>query len=192
LIGNSGTNFIHSGAYGAFLGDIQIATLSQTLNTFPGQGYLLSFWLANPVSGSGQQFLVNWNTNSTSTNRIYYLTSPPVLHWTNLTMVVTATDTNATLQFGAQNDPDGFGLDDVTLTPIPAPSFCAVTETNNLLQFSWNSLAGVAYQLQFSTNLLTTNWVNLGAAISATNGIVTTTNNVGPDPQRFYRVRRLP
>jgi subtilase family serine protease len=192
LSGNAGTNFIHSGAYGAFLGDIQIATLSQTLNTFPGQGYLLSFWLANPVSGSVQQFLVNWNTNSTSTNRIYYFTSPPVLPWTNITMVVTATGTNATLQLDARNDPDGFGLDDVTLIPIPAPSFRTVTETNNLLQFSWNSLAGVAYQLQFSTNLLTTNWVNLGAAINATNSTATTTNSIGPDPQRFYRIRRLP
>ena len=192
LIGNAGTNFIHSGAYGAFLGDTQLATLSQTLYTFPGQGYLLSFWLANPVSGSGQQFLVNWNTNSTSTNRIYYLTNPPVMPWTNLTMVVIATGTNATLQFGAEDVSNGFGLDDVTLIPIPAPSFCAVTETNNLLQFSWNSLAGVAYQLQFSTNLLITNWVNLGAAINATNSTATTTNNIGPDLQRFYRVRRLP
>jgi hypothetical protein len=192
LIGNAGTNFIHSGAYGAFLGDTQLATLSQTLYTFPGQGYLLSFWLANPVSGSGQQFLVNWNTNSTSTNRIYYLTNPPVMPWTNLTMVVIATGTNATLQFGAEDVSNGFGLDDVTLIPIPAPSFCAVTETNNLLQFSWDSLAGVAYQLQFSTNLLITNWVNLGAAINATNSTATTTNNIGPDLQRFYRVRRLP
>jgi hypothetical protein len=189
---SGGTQFIHSGTYGAFLGDTQLATLSQTLNTFPGQGYLLSFWLANPVSGSVQQFLVNWNTNSPGINRIYYFTNPPVLPWTNITMVVTATGTNATLQFGAENDPDGFGLDDVTLTPIPAPSFRTVLKTNNLLQFSWNSLAGVAYQLQFTTNLPTTNWVNLGAAINATNGIAATTNNIGPDPQRFYRIRRLP
>jgi hypothetical protein len=112
--------------------------------------------------------------------------------WTNITMVVTATGTNTTLQFGAENVPDGFGLDDVTLIPIPAPSFLAVSKTNNLLKFSWNSLAGVAYQLQFSTNLLKTNWVNLGAAINATNSIATITNNIGPDPQRFYRIRRLP
>jgi subtilase family serine protease len=189
---NSGTNFIHSGTYGAFLGDNQIATLSQTLNTFPGQGYLLSFWLANPVSGSVQQFLVNWNTNSLATNQIYYFTNPPVLPWTNITMVVTATGTNATLQFGAENEPDGFGLDDVTLAPIPTPSFRTVAKTNNLLAFSWNSLAGVTYQLQFSTNLLTTNWVNLGAAINATNSIAATTNNIGPDRVRFYRMRRLP
>jgi subtilase family serine protease len=189
---SGGTNFIHSGTYGAFLGDTQLATLSQTVYTFPGQDYLLSFWLANPVSGSVQQFLVNWNTNSAATNQIYQLYNPPVLPWTNITLVVTATGTNTTLQFGAENDPDGFGLDDVILTPIPAPSFRAVVKTNNLLQFSWNSLAGVAYQLQFSTNLLTTNWVNLGAPISATNSIATTTTNIGPDLERFYRIRRLP
>ena len=188
---SGGTNFIHSGTYGAFLGDVQLATLSQTLNTFPGQGYLLSFWLANPVSGSVQQFLVNWNTNSAATNQIYQLNNPPILPWTNITMVVTAISTNTTLQFGAENDPDGFGLDDITLIPIPAPSFRTVLKTNNQMQFSWNSLAGVAYQLQFTTNLPTTNWVNLGAAINATNSIATT-NNIGPNPQGFYRIRRLP
>ena len=189
---NSGTNFIHSGTYGAFLGDIQIATLSQKLNTFPGQAYLLSFWLDNPTNGAAQLFLVNWNTNSPGINQIYYFTNPSVMPWTNITMVVTATGTNTTLQFGAENMPDGFGFDDVTLIPIPAPSFLAVSKTNNLLKFSWNSLAGVAYQLQFSTNLLKTNWVNLGAAINATNSIATITNNIGPDPQRFYRISRLP
>jgi hypothetical protein len=191
LIDNAGPDFIHSGWYGAFLGDTQIATLSQTLNTFPGQGYLLSFWLANPVSGSVQQFLVNWNTNSPGTNQIYYLTNPPVLPWTNITIVVTATGTNATLQFGAENDPDGFGLDDVTLTPIPVPSFRTVAETNNLLQFSWNSLAGIAYQVQYSTNLTKTNWIILSTN-TATGSILTFTNSYGTDWQRFYRIRRLP
>jgi hypothetical protein len=144
------------------------------------------------VSGSVQHFLVNWNTNSPDTNRIYYLTNSLALPWTNITMVVTATGTNTTLQFGAENDPDGFGLDHVTLTPIPAPSFRTVVKTNSSLQFSWNSLAGVAYQLQFTTNLSATNWVNLGAAINATNSITATTTNIGPDRQRFYRLRRLP
>ncbi len=192
FIDNSGPNFIHSGTYGAFLGDTQIATVSQTLNTVPGQGYLLSFWLANPVAGSVQQFLVNWNTNSPGINQIYYLTNPPVLPWTNITLVVTATGTNTTLQFGGENDPDGFGVDDVTLMPIPAPLFRTVTRTNSLLRFSWESLAGVAYQLQFCTNLPNANWVNLGAVIQATNSTAVTTNSFGPDPQRFYRVKWLP
>ena len=191
--GNSGTNFIHTGTYGAFLGDSpQIGTISQTLTTVPGQGYLLSFWLANPMSGSVQQFLVNWNTNSPAINQIYYLTNPPVLPWTNITFVVTATGTNSSLQFGAQNDPQGFGLDDVSVKPIPLPSITAFTKTNNVVNFSWNSLAGVAYQLEFSTNLLSPNWMSFGSVVYATNSIATTANLLGSDPQRFYRIRRLP
>ena len=50
----SGYDVVHSGTYGAFLGDDQLATLSQSLTTVAGQNYLLSFWLDNPVSGSVQ------------------------------------------------------------------------------------------------------------------------------------------
>ncbi len=49
LTDGSGPDFIHSGNYGAFLGDTNPATLSQTIKTVPGRSYLLSFWLANPV-----------------------------------------------------------------------------------------------------------------------------------------------
>jgi hypothetical protein len=125
LADGSGASFIHSGSYGAFLGDTNPAFLSQTVQTVPGQSYLLSFWLDNPKSGAGQEFLVDWNTNSASTNQIYFISSPGVLAWENITFVVQATDTNATLQFGAQNPPDGFGLDDVSLVAVFQPTFTA-------------------------------------------------------------------
>jgi hypothetical protein len=35
--------------------------------------------------------------------------------------------------------------------------------------------------------LTATNWTNLGNAITATNGVITALDAVGPDPQRFYR-----
>jgi hypothetical protein len=113
---------VHSGAFGAFLGDTNIATLSQTLTTIPGQRYLLSFWLDNPTSGSGEQFMVYWNTNRSGTNRIYSLNNPPAFAWRKLAFVVTATDTNTTLQFDAQNDQLFFGLDDVNVVAV-LPAF---------------------------------------------------------------------
>jgi subtilase family serine protease len=190
---NTGTNFIHSGTYGAFLGDNQIATLSQTLSTVSGQRYLLSFWLANPVSGSGQQFLVNWNTNSAGTNQIFFLNNPPVLPWTNLTFVVTAAGTNTTLQFGAANPPNGFGLDDVSAVPIPVPALTRFSRNAGAFTFAWNSLAGVAYQMQYKTNLLQPNWIALGS-VTATNNTLTVmdTNANSSSPSRFYRVVELP
>jgi hypothetical protein len=112
--------------------------------------------------------------------------------WTNMIFVVAATGTNTTLQFGARNDPVAFGLDDVSVQAIPTPSFRTVTKTNGVLKFTWNSLSNVAYQVQYSTNLTQTNWINLGGAINGTNYIMTATNAIGPDPARFYRIRRLP
>ncbi len=107
----------HSGNYFAFLGDTQLATLSQTLATVPGANYLLSFWLDNPTNGAPEAFLVNWIVSGAVTNTLYDVTSPPVLAWTNLQYFVTASSPNTVLQFGAQNGPFGFGLDDVSVTP---------------------------------------------------------------------------
>ena len=182
---------VHSGSFGAFLGDIQVASLSQVLPTVPGQGYLLSLWLDNPTSGSTQIFHVNWNTNSVSTNTIYSLLNPPVLPWTNLQFVVTATGTNTTLQFGAENDPNYFGLDDVNVTPIPMPTFTSFSKKTNGLSLTWNALAGIAYQVQYKTNLLQTNWISLSTN-TATGNSISVTNTISADPRRFYRVRRLP
>jgi hypothetical protein len=119
------------------------------------------------------------------------LTNPPVFGWTNYLFVVTATGTNTTLQFGAQNDYYYFGLDDVSVTPIPLPTFTAFSKKTNSFSLTWNTLAGVAYQVQYQTNLLKTNWIIL-ATNTATASTLTFTNTLGADPQRFYRVRRLP
>jgi len=190
---------VHSGTYGAFLGEAgSLAYLSQTLPTIPGQVYLLSFWFENPnVIFSGgvtpNQFVVNWNTNSPSVNTIFNQINMAALNtWTNMTFILTATGTNTTLQFGSRNDPAAFGLDDINVWPIPNPSFRSASKTSaNAVAFSWNSLASIAYQVQFSTNLTKTNWIILSTNI-ATGSVLTFTNSYGTDIQRFYRIRRLP
>jgi subtilase family serine protease len=192
--GSLSDNVVHSGIYGAFLGDNIIATLSQTLNTLPGHRYVLSFWLANPQTGLGQQFMANWNTNSPATNQIYSLNNPPAFAYTNVSFVLTAAGTNTTLQFGAANPPDGWDLDDVTVTPAPAAAFAsfAVNNTNGA-QMTWNSLAGLNYQVQYKTNLTQLSWLNLTniAAASSLTGI-TDASFPGSGSQRFYRLVLLP
>jgi hypothetical protein len=105
---------VHSGNYGAFLGENGFAaTLSQTLPTVPGQHYLVSFWLDDLIPGSVQSFNAFWNgTNLTS------LLNPPAFTWSNFLTVVTASDTNSLLEFDVENDPSYFGLDDITATPV--------------------------------------------------------------------------
>ena len=174
LLDGSGPNFIHSGSYGAFLGDTNLATLSQTIATTPGQNYLLSLWLDNTITGAGQQFLVNWNTNSAGTNQIYFLNNPPVLPWTNLTFWVTATDTNTTLQFGAQNPPNGFGLDDVRLIALTPPAF--TSQPTNLTIMSGGSATFSATASGFAP--LSYQWLKNGTNLANAVNIVGATSNV--------------
>jgi hypothetical protein len=64
----------------------------------------------------------------------------------------------------------------------------SVALSGNTVTFSWLTTPGVAYQVQYTTNLASVNWTNLGAAIMATNGVTTGFDNLGSDPQRFYRI----
>jgi hypothetical protein len=42
--------------------------------------------------------------------------------------------------------------------------------------------------VQYTTNLASTSWLNLGAAIVASNSVTAASDNFIPDPQRFYRI----
>ena len=176
---------VHSGNYGAFLGEGGFpATLSQTVATMPGQLYQFSFWLDNPQAGTNQIFAASWDGNS-----LVNFTNPPAFAWTNFQFLVPASDTNTVLQFAAENDPNYFGFDDVSVAPVPAVAFGTLTQTNSNLLLAWNALAGLNYQIQYTTDLTQTNWQVLGTVTAATNfATFLETNLSGPDPQRFYRL----
>ncbi len=177
---------VHSGNYGAFLGQGgYLATLTQNLPTTSNQLYQLSFWLNNPVSGSGQQFAARWNGVSILLNAI----NPPVFAWTNFQYLATATGTNTQLRFFARNDPNFFGFDDVTVTPVPPVRFQDLSSISGGLALTWNALAGLKYEVQSTTNLALTNWeslVNLTATTNSASFIETNLLN-GTD-QKFYRL----
>ncbi len=182
-------NYIHSGYYGAVLGEPgSLGTLSQTLPTVPGQPYLLSLWLYNPFSTTPEIFDVNWNTNS-STHTIYSLSNPPAFAWTNLLFVVTATGTNTTLQIADENNSSYFGLDDISVTPIPRPTITGFGKIAGSFGLTWPTVAQVHYQVQYNTNLLRTNWVTWLSVTALTNAVTATnTNAINASPVRFYRV----
>jgi hypothetical protein len=183
----------HSGSYFAALGEPNtLAYLSQTVPTLPGQSYLLSLWLNSPNSFYfPNEFNVSWNGNM-----LFDQTNVPATSgWTNLQFIVTATGNSTILRFGERDDAWYLGLDDVSLTPIPAALFqpTMVTVTNNNLKFRWNALTGLVYQVQFKTNLLQTNWVVL-KNVPATNTTVSfvDTNPITGSPQKYYRLLILP
>jgi subtilase family serine protease len=189
--GNS--QLVHSGTYGAALGPSgSLGYLSQTLPTFAGQNYLLSLWLDNPNNSYGatpNQFLVQWNGTT-----IFSQTNMPFTTWTNLQFLVTATGPSTVLQLGFRDDPYYLGLDDISVTPIPVPAFRAAAKTSSSFNLAWGTMTGLVYQVQYKTNLLQANWINLGKPLIATNGNLTVsdTNAIGSSPQRFYRLMVLP
>ena len=192
----------HSGTYFAALGSAgSVGYLSQTLATFTNQAYMLSLWLDGPdvsqvtdgliTNNTPNEFSVSWNGST-----LFDQVNIGPIGWTNLQFVVTATGISSVLQFGAQDDPWYLGLDDVSVVPIanpPNPSFSSVVKLSNTnaVAFSWNSMSNYVYQVQYSTNLATTNWITLSTNL-ATGPVLTVTNGTDTDPQRFYRILRLP
>jgi hypothetical protein len=53
-------------------------------------------------------------------------------------------------------------------------------------------MAGLAYQIQFQTNLASANWLNLGGLTNATSSTMSASDVIGPGSGRFYRVALVP
>ena len=188
----------HDGAYFAALGQVSdIAYLYQPIPTTPGQRYLLSFWLQNTVGEAPNEFLVQWDTNSPAP--IFDQTDMGSFAWTTYQFTVTATGALTTLQVGNRNDNSYFGLDDVSVTPVPAPvvvepilSAAPVITSANApaLQLSWTAVPESTYQIQSTGDLLDpTSWVPFGSSIVATNNNITISTPTTLATTQFYRLK---
>ena len=68
------------------------------------------------------------------------------------------------------------------------PEFQAVTLTNNTLNLTWSTETGARYQLQYTSDLSSSNWINLSSPVTATGATLSTTDSLTNGPQRFYRL----
>ncbi len=181
--------WFHTGKYGMAMDQHRsLGFLSQSLNTIPGQAYLLSLWLANPSNANGatpNQFTVQWNGST-----LYNQVNLPFMAWTNLQFIVTATNTSTLLQFGFEDTPFYLALDDISVVPFSPPGFAAVRQVPTGFNFTWNAIAGQKYQVQYTTNLAPPNWINLGGQLTSATGTLTLqdTNATPNSPARFYRL----
>lgn len=176
-----------AGRYGAKLASAgSLISLSQTVTTIPGAAYLLSFWLNSPDGVTPNEFAALWNGGA-----LFDQTNLGAIGWTNFQYIVKATNTSTVLQFKFRDDSSSLGFDAVTLTQVPVPAFQSVINTNGAVALTWSTLPGLSYQMLYNTNLLQTNWINLGAPIVATNSTASLADAIGVGP-RFYRVKLLP
>jgi hypothetical protein len=52
----------------------------------------------------------------------------------------------------------------------------------------WSTVAGWKYQVQYNSDLSSSNWINLSSPATATGTTLNTTDSITNSPQRFYRV----
>lgn len=76
--------------------------------------------------------------------------------------------------------------------PLPALPNVLIALVGKGVSLSWQAQAGLAYQVQFQTNLSQAAWLNLGSPILATNMLMPFVDAPATNDQRFYRVRVLP
>ena len=62
------------------------------------------------------------------------------------------------------------------------PEFQAVTLTNNTLNLTWSTETGARYQLQYNSDLSSSNWINLGSPVTATGATLSTTDSLTNGP----------
>jgi sugar lactone lactonase YvrE len=80
----------------------------------------------------------------------------------------------------------------IILPPNTALNLSADGITNGRFGLNWNNLSAVpplSYQVQYNTNLGSIYWSNLGALVTGTNPLISFTDLVGSNVQRFYRVQ---
>ena len=93
----------------AFLNDIY-----QTLPTTPGEKYDLTYWLYSN-GATPNQFVV-----SVGGATLFNETDIPFQDWTKYNYQFTATTNATVLDFAGRDDPSVLGLDDVSVTAVPA------------------------------------------------------------------------
>jgi uncharacterized repeat protein (TIGR03803 family) len=95
--------------------------------------------------------------------------------------------------YGMTRNGGTYGAGTIFRLSVPMPAVLkAVTQTSGILTATWNVVEGQAYQPQFCTDLSQINWTNLGPSVTATNGTMSISDAIGPDPRRFYRLALLP
>ncbi|MCS7064201.1 MAG: hypothetical protein NZM04_09210 [Methylacidiphilales bacterium] len=101
------------------------------------------------------------------------------------------------MDMNADNDGDGLTNEQerqAGTNPLDANSLLAIESieplANNHFKLTWKSVAGKTYQVQFTDNLSTPNWQNLGSPITATGSTTQFTDTTVPPTavRRFYRV----
>jgi alpha-tubulin suppressor-like RCC1 family protein len=185
--------YAHGGTYGAELGPTGTpGTLAQTVPTTPGATYRLSLWLDNTSAPGANLFQVSWDGTTVLNFQNLAFTG-----WTNIQLLLKASQTSTVLQFSFQDDSTWLGLDNIQLSPAE-PGLAGVGLAGEGVRINVaNGMAGRSYQILSGTDLgqATSQWSAIATNTPAADGnfSITATNapTSGTPRQYFYRIKLL-
>jgi hypothetical protein len=116
--------YVNSGTFGASLGPVgSDGILSQTLQTAPGQAYIVSFALRSDGL-TANDFSASWAGQT-----FFSQTNMPAAGWMPLSFTEVATGPSTALQLAFRDDPGFLGLDDVSVIADPPLYFLGSGDT---------------------------------------------------------------
>jgi hypothetical protein len=87
-----------------------------------------------------------------------------------------------------------FSFTDGTLTVVLAqPTIISISGagTSNSI-ITWTAVKDVTYRLQYRTNFLDGQWVDVAPDVTATNAVAQAPDDAEGAPRRFYRIQIVP
>ena len=75
---------------------------------------------------------------------------------------------------------------------VPMASALSLSQSGSQIDLNFTSVSGQSYQVERISDLRSSQWINLGNSIVATNGSLSVTDMAGGPGARFYRVITLP
>jgi hypothetical protein len=148
----------------------------------------LSFPSGLAVDGKGNVYISDSGNNRIRKLAYVDYADQPSFTLTNVTLGSLSNNYSVIVTSASGSVTSSVATVNLQLPPITP----ALTQSNGTFTFTWSAVSNLNYQLQYATNLVAPNWIDLGSPITATNGSASTTDAVGSDEQRFYRVCLLP
>jgi hypothetical protein len=71
------------------------------------------------------------------------------------------------------------------------PVFTGIHQVGGMVALSWTSMPGRLYRIEFKAHLVQSSWNTL-TSLQATNSVMTISDPIGPNTQRYYRAVLLP
>lgn len=195
-----------SSAWNNLGGAIVATNSSETASFFFDLGLPWYFWtfriiLAVPtpppvftsVTQTNGLITFTWRSVAEQTYQIQYTSNLFKPNWNNLGGVISAFGSTTTAYDLIGPDPQRFYRVVLPASlPVPPPVFQSVAVTNSAITFTWSTVPGLTYDVQYTTSLDPPYWSDWSGPITAYSSTMTLSDFTGFDPQRFYRVLMYP